>query len=210
MSNDNTGRTSRPTSGKAPMGSTVAIVVTAVALLLGFLILRKVNDDSTSSTTPDNSDGTEQTLTTDLATSSTSAQSSTTSTTLVFTGTKVQVANASTQTGVAGQMSLALEGAGFDTVDATNSANGLKVDPSKVLYDAANPLAQAVAESVALVLGGLAVEEAPTPPPIEPGGFADGSGVILLLGDDIAGKTIAQINQVPSTGTTMPPTASTG
>ena len=138
MSNDNPGRTSRPTSGKAPMGSTVAIVVTAVALLLGFLILRKVNDDSTSSTTPDNGDGTEQTITTDLATSSTAAQSTTTSTTLVFTGTKVQVANASTQTGVAGQMSLALEGAGFDTVDATNSANGLKVDPSKVLYDAAD------------------------------------------------------------------------
>ncbi len=209
MSNDNPGRTSRPTSGKAPMGSTVAIVVTAVALLLGFLILRKVNDDSTSSTAPNNSGSTEQTITTDLASSSTVAESTTTSTSLVLTGTKVQVANASTQTGVATQMSLALEGAGFDTVDATNTANGLKVDPSKVIYDSANPLAKAVAESVALVLGGLAVEAVSPPPPVEPGVFADGSGVILLLGDDIAGKTIDQINQVPATGTTMPPTAST-
>ncbi|MEN9647030.1 MAG: hypothetical protein RL238_3699, partial [Actinomycetota bacterium] len=47
MSNDSAGRTPRSTSGGAPMGSTVAIVVTAVAVILGFLILRQVgNSDS--------------------------------------------------------------------------------------------------------------------------------------------------------------------
>ena len=38
MSNENAGRTGR-TNGAAPMGSTVAIAVTLVALVLGFLIL---------------------------------------------------------------------------------------------------------------------------------------------------------------------------
>ena len=42
MSNDSPSRGPR-TAAPAPMGSTVAIVVTAVALVLGFLILRKVN-----------------------------------------------------------------------------------------------------------------------------------------------------------------------
>ena len=49
MSNENAGRTGR-TNGAAPMGSTVAIVVTGIALLLGFLILRKVNDNDSGST----------------------------------------------------------------------------------------------------------------------------------------------------------------
>lgn len=204
MSNDNAGRTSRPTAG-APMGSTVAIVVTLVALVLGFLILRKVNDDSSSDGTGGGGGGT-TTTSLDL-TSSTVGQSTTTSTTLVKTGTKVQVANASTQGGVAGQMTTALSGAGFDMATATNTANGLKSNPSKVLYDANDPNAKAVAESVAAVLGGLTVEAAPTPPPVESGTFAEGSGVILLLGDDLAGKTLSQIQGQPTTGTTVPTTA---
>ena len=52
MSNDSAGRTTRSTSGGAPMGSTVAIVVTALAVILGFLILRKVNDHGDSGASP--------------------------------------------------------------------------------------------------------------------------------------------------------------
>src|SRR5690349_9303075 len=104
MSNDSAGRTPRSTSGGAPMGSTVAIVVTAVAVILGFLILKKVNDDDSGTTNP----GAGTSTTVDPLASTTSV-SFTTSTTIPLqkTGTKVQVANSSGASGVAKQMSTA-------------------------------------------------------------------------------------------------------
>lgn len=200
MSNDNAGRTSRSTSGSGPMGSTVAIVITAVALVLGFLILQKVNDEGSGGT----SDGGGNSTTSSVATS-TSSQSTTTSSTLVLAGTKVQVANCSGLAGMAGQMTTALQGAGFDTSTATNCASGTQLTASKVVYDPNNAAAKPVADSVAAVLGGIVVEPVSGAPTVEKGAFADGSGVIVLLAKDLAGKTLAQINQQPATGTTLPP-----
>jgi len=203
MSNDNARRT-RSTSGNAPMGSTVAIVVTAIAIVLGFLILRKINDD-------DNGGAIKPTTTTTTTiaggvTTTLPSQVTTTTTALVKTGTKVQVANASNASGVAKAMSTALATEGFDLAAATNSTANPKLEKSKVIYDPANTSALAVANSLAAVLGNLPVEAAGTPVPVEGAGFAEGSGVILLLGNDIAGKTLAQINGGVVTGTTAPPT----
>ncbi len=203
MSNDNAGRPSRSTGGNAPMGSTVAIVVTAVAVILGFLILRKINDNGDSGTSkPDTS----TTTSTTIDTSSTVDQTTSTTQALVTKGTKVQVANASNASGTAKQMSTALSGKGFDMVDpATNATLSPKLDVTKVIYDAANPAALPVATSVALVLGGVAVEASPTPPPVQDGAFAADSGVIVLLGNDLAGKTLPAIAGQPTTGVTVPP-----
>ncbi len=203
MSNDNAGRPSRSTGGNAPMGSTVAIVVTAVAVILGFLILRKINDNGSSGTTkPDTSTSTSTTI----DTSSSVDQTTSTTQALITQGTKVQVANASNASGTAKQMTTALSGKGFDTADPTNATVSPKLDLTKVIYDASNPAALPVASSVALVLGGVTVEASPTPPPVEAGAFAEGSGVIVLLGNDLAGKTLPAIAGEPTTGTTAPPT----
>ena len=202
MSNDSAGRTPRSTSGGAPMGSTVAIVVTAVAVILGFLILRQVNDSGDTA-----SPGATTTVV-DPAGTTTSIALNTTTTTLplVKTGTKVQVANASGASGVARQMTTALSAEGFEMADPTNATVSPNLDVSKVIYNGTDTAALAVANSVATVLGGLTVEQSAAAPPVDGAAFAPGSGVILLLGNDLAGKTIAQINGAATTGTTAPPT----
>lgn len=202
MSNDNVGRSPRTTNNNAPVGSTVAIVVTAIAVVLGFLILRKVNDSgdaSTGSTVPETS-VTLPVPTSALVTTTTIEQ-------LQTKGTKVQVANASNASGVAKQMTTALSGKGFDMATATNSTVNPKLEISKVLYNPADPNAVAVANAVAKVMGGLTVEPVASAPPVEGAVFAEGSGVIVLLGNDLAGKTLPEINGAATTGTTTPPTA---
>jgi hypothetical protein len=182
------------------MGSTVAIVVTAVAVILGFLILRKVNDHSDSTTTPGGSASTSTTV--DPA-ASTTQFTTTTLAPVDKTATKVQVANASNAGGVAGKMTTELTNDGYDMAEPTNATVSPKLDTSKVIYDAADPNGQAVAGLVAATLGGIAVEASPTPPPVKAAAFASGSGVIVLLGNDLAGKTLAQI------GATSPSAAPT-
>ena len=184
------------------MGSTVAIVVTVIAVILGFLILRKVNDDgSTGSVSPG------ATTSTTLAdTSSTVGFTSTTQAQLQKQGTKVQVANSSNGNGVAGQMTTALIAEGFDTTDPTNGTASPKLDVSKILYNAADPNGLPVANALSVTLGGIVVEQAPAAPPTKEGAFAAGSAVILLLGNDLAGKTIAQIQGAGTAATTTPTT----
>lgn len=203
MSNDNQGRTARTTSG-APMGSTVAIVVTAIALILGFLILRKVND-SNSGTPTDGTTTTTQTTLDPGATTSAPASSTTTTVALIVSGTKLQVANASNQNGVAKQMSSVLATKGFTMADAVSATVTPKLDVSEVLYNASDPAAKPLADSLAAFLG-ITSKEQGVPVPVESGGWAEGSGVILMLGNDFAGKTLDEILGVPTTGTTTPPT----
>lgn len=193
MSNDSRGRTSRTAPPSAPVGSSVALVVTAIALVLGFLILRQVNTDP-GSTAPSGDEST--------STSGTSfgipSDSSTTSTTepLVYSGTRVLVANCSSLNQVAGQLSLALGGLGFSMAEATNGT--VKLDTSKVLYNADDPAALPVANSVARLLGGIQVEPAPVPLPAGEGTWPEGTSVLVMLGSDYAGKSISEIQANPS------------
>jgi hypothetical protein len=205
MSNDNAGRSPRTSGGTGPMGSTVAIVVTAIALVLGFLILRNINDDDDNGGGGGDDGQTEETTTTaDGGTTTTLTPGTTTTEALVTEGTMVQVANASTQNGVAGQMSTALEAEGFDMAEPTNAT--VKLTDSKVIYNADDPAALPVAESLARLLGDIPVEPSGLPVPAGDGNWATGSAVILMLGDDLAGKTIDQIQGQTTTGTTSPPT----
>jgi len=210
MSNDATGgtgrtpRTPRNATPSAPLGSTIAIVVTAAAVILGFLILRKVNDDSTASTTP------EATTTTTIFGAVTTLPADTTTTLAVDkTGTKVQVANASNAPGTARQMSIALTDAGWVTAEATNATLETKLEVSKVIFNAQVDGARAIAKLLAEELGGIKVSKSANPP-VETGGYVDGSAVILLLGNDLAGKTLAQIQGATVTGVTTPATTLPG
>jgi LytR cell envelope-related transcriptional attenuator len=119
----------------------------------------------------------------------------------------VQVANASSVDGAAGRMSTALGGKGFEMAEAVSATEKLEV--SKVIYNADDPAALPVATSLAEVMGGIAVEAAGLPIPVPSGNWAEGSGVVLMLGNDSASKTLAQISGVPTTGTTIPPTTTT-
>lgn len=194
MSSEQPGRTSRGNTAGSPVGSTIAIIVTVVAVVLGFFILREIRSDSEGSAPA-------RTTTTVEETTTTVQETTTTTTPMTYTGTKVQVANASVQDGVARQLTTALAGKGFDTADATNAV--IKLDATKVLYDDSIPEAKAVADTVAITIGGAVVEVVPLPPPVRDGKLADGVGVLVLLGNDKAGKTLAQMNgEVESTGTT--------
>jgi len=207
MSYDNGGRTARPaprssSGSSAPMGSTVAIVVTAIAVLLAFFILRKVNDSgATSSDTP----GTNTTIVTEstLIGETTLPAGVTTPTTLSVSkiGTSVQVVNASNQEGVARNMSNALAAEGFTMVEPDTATIDLPV--TKVIYNPDDPNALPVAQFVATLLANAAVEPSgAVTPSLLTGTWAAGSSVMVLLGDDLAGKTLAQIAGTEPTGTT--------
>ena len=213
MSYDNGGTggvrtTARPpsrSSSGAPMGSTIAIVVTAIAVLLAFFILRKVNDSgATSSDNP----GTFATIAETLPGDPTLTTIPETSTTFGYTkvGTLVQVVNCSNQEGVARNMSNALLAESFTMAEPDTGTIDLPV--TKIIYNPDDPLAFAVAQSLAVLLNNAVVESSgPTVPTLTLGTWAPGSSVIVLLGDDLAGKTLAQIAGLPDTGVTAAPTS---
>ena len=214
MSYDNGGRPARPAprssrpSSSAPMGSTVAIVVTAIAVLLAFFILRKVNESGETSTAdPVGVETTASTLAGDTtATSATVAVSTTTPFTKI--GTSVQVINVSNQNGVARNLSNALAAEGFTMVEPDSGTIDSVV--TKVIYNPDDPLALPVAQSVAILLGNVVVEASGAVVPSEATGtWVAGSSVAVLLGNDLAGKTLAQIAGGETTGVTTATTTTT-
>jgi hypothetical protein len=195
-------RRGRESTG-SPLGSTAAIVITILAVVGGFLLLRQINDDDDPSDASDvttnvgDTTGTGDTSVGDTSGVATTAVLTTlpleTTSTTVFTteGAIVVVANASNVNGAAGQLTTALTGKGFDLVAATNA--NADIDVSKIFYDSANPLAQSVAQSIASLM--LVAEVAPieSPAPVEGGALQGGATVLVLLGADKAGKTLDQM-----------------
>jgi len=197
------------------MGSTISIVLAVVAVVVGFLILNNITDDGPSASggveTPAGSTP-ENTATTNSALENTTT--STTTPALVTAGATVVVANASGVPRAAAGMTIELTSLGFVMAEATNSTQ-TGIVASIVQYDASNAAALPVAESVARSMGGVAVEVVPAPPLIE-GGSLNGAGVVVILGSDQAGKTIAQMTVAVAAPTPAPdvsggtPTDSTG
>jgi len=183
------------------MGSTVAIVVTAIAVLLAFFILRKVNDSGETSTVIPVTVGTSAATLPGDTSQTTLPQVTATTSGIVKIGTSVQVVNASNQEGVARNMSNALAAEGFTMVEPDTGTIDLPV--TKILYNPDDPLALPVAQTVSLLLAGAAIESSGAVlPSLTTGTWAPGSSVMVLLGDDLAGKTLAQIAGVEPTGTT--------
>lgn len=176
--------------GGSPVGSTLSIVIALVAVVVGFLILRDLTKDDTSS-----AGGAEDPVSSDLGPTSTFDTGVTTTIGIVATtappltteGATVVVANGNTIGGSAGRMSEALGAVGYNMGTATDASNN--VEESIVYYDPGNPAAQGVAESVARSLGGVSVEPVGTPAPTGSGSL-DGAGVIVVLGNAQADKTL--------------------
>jgi hypothetical protein len=204
MSNEQPSRPpKRSGSGASPMGSTLAIVIAIAAVVVGFLILKNIrNDDddgdATDSPTTAVATSIDPSLTTTIAPLPSEPQAT------VFTpttqGAKVQVANSSHANGVAGVLSTALQGKGFTMGEPTNGAT--KEAVTKIQYASGDTSAQAVAQSVAQLMGVAAVEIIPTPVQLQDPTLLADNTVLVLLGDDKAGKTLDQMTQ-PDTGTTV-------
>ncbi len=193
-------RSPRQGVGGSPMGSTLSIVLAVVAVVVGFLILNNITDDSGSS------DGSSSVDTTVAITVDTTIAAETTTTVpqLVTQGATVVVANASGVPGSAGRMSAELAGAGFTMAEPTNATSAL--EQSVVYYDPNIAAAQAVATSVAQLMGGLAVETVPSPPPVEGETLGD-AGVVVMLGTEQADKTLVQLSPTSTPTVTAPPVA---
>jgi len=185
------------------MGSMVAIVVTVIAVALGLLVLNRVNDGSETTGTKTNDTTTSTTTAVDPG--STEATTATTQPpALVTAGTKVQVANASHQSKVAAAMSALLATKGFTMADPVTASQ--KQEKTSVLYNKDDANAKLVADSLATLYPGSTVVAQGLPVPVESGAWAEGSAVVVMLGDDYAGKTLDQIAGKPPTGVTAAPT----
>jgi LytR cell envelope-related transcriptional attenuator len=126
----------------------------------------------------------------------------------VTEGASVMVTNASRVDGGAGRLSERLAAVGFTTVAPGNYALG-KLEVSIIYYDPANPAARAVADSLKAAFGGgdIQVVELPVPPPVDTGD-ALGAGVLVAMGNDIADKTLDELQGITPPATTAPPATS--
>lgn len=199
-------RTPRQGIGGSPVGSWLSIALAVIAVIAGFLILRNITDEGASSSdtgagaaTGGDTEGTSDAGSTPVITLP--VESSTTTTTApprVVDGASVMVANANTVGGSAGDMTKTLELAGYATEEPVN-ASGPNVVESTVYYDSAITGAQEVAESVARDLGGLEVLTLTSPAPTVSGDIGD-AGVLVVLGDDEAGKTLEELSGATADG----------
>lgn len=200
MSNDDqigSRRAPRQGMGGSPVGSGLTIALAAVALVAGFFILRDLNESGSSAggvSTPARDDAdvdANPVISVDLSTPVDTA-SVVTDPPRTITGATVIIANANSIGGSAGQMSASLEFEGYTMGDAVD-ATGANLEESIVYYAEGVAGAQAVAESVALDLGGVDVLTLPTPPPIAGGDVGD-AGVVVMLGGVQAGQSISDLS----------------
>lgn len=198
-------RVPRSGGNAAPVSGGLAMVLAAIAMVAGFFILRSISDGGEQSldvpgvgdSGVDTSGGAnvaDSTTTTVVGIGGTTT-TTTTVPPLVTTGASVIVANANGQTGTAKTMTEALElGPGFTMVEPTDkSASVTDLDLSVVYYVPSIAGAQPVAESLNTVLGGrLQVSPLQGTAPVADGDMR-GAGVLLMLGRDLAGKTLDEI-----------------
>ena len=197
-------RSTRVGDGRAPVTGALAIVLAVVAVVAGFLILRSISDggeqsldfDGTGSpSSGEQSNGDDEAPDSTTGGSIATLPTSTTLPPLVTSGASVIVANANAVGGSASAMSRALEtGAGFTLVDPVNSSATIgDLDVSVIYFDATVPAAENVAGSLSTVLGGVAtIAPMPETPPTRDGTL-NGAQVLLMLGNDKAGKTLAEL-----------------
>ena len=185
----------------------MSAVVASVTALLTVAACSGGGDDTAPSTTAlvplvtPAASTTVAVTTTTLPPTTTSTSSTTTSTTIpptttttfpfVNQGATVIVANAADVPGAATKLSDQLAEYGFVMLPPTNGAGPEEIIDVTRIYARPEPEAQAVALSVARVMGEIPVERMPTPAPIE--GATDGLGgatILVMLGKDLAGQPL--------------------
>jgi hypothetical protein len=179
----------RPVRTAVSATTTVAVIVALIAVLLGFLILRDLNESGSGSVDPGTGPvTTPASLPVESTTTTVPVQ---TTTTLLTTGFEVMVANASGVGGSAGKLTDQLTAKGFVMESATNAAPGTPIQSATIVYYL--PGFEAGAQSVATVLGGKATEAMPEVVPTQDESLGAAS-VLVLLGTDQAGKKLPKAN----------------
>lgn len=194
-------RPGRGGDGGAPISGALTIILAIVAVVAGFLILRAITGDGGgggSAVGPGATQTTEPAVDPSETTTTVAQTTTTTEPPLVFTGATVVVANANNVNGSAGAMTRELEAAGFTLGTAVNaSASVGQLTDSVIYFDASSDDARAVAESVNRLMGAdLSISPLPETPPTSDGTL-DGQ-VLLMLGNDKAGATLAELAPEPA------------
>jgi hypothetical protein len=189
------------TSIAAPNNATLGAVVAVIALLLGFLILRDVNADSSPS-----SGGGGGNVTTPVDTDDTVDPATSTTIEFSVSGFKIQIANASGVARSAAKMTTDLQGLGYVVQPPLNTAPGTPRRSTTGVYYLAG--CEAAADNIKQVLGGnVEVGAMPSPVPLETGNLDDAC-ILVLVGTDLAGKPLPSIGagsgDASSATTTIP------
>jgi LytR cell envelope-related transcriptional attenuator len=183
-------RSTRVGDSGSPVGSPLTIVLALIAVVVGFLIFRSIDNSDAGGIESDSATTVQTTATTVAGSPTTAAPATTVAASRVTDGATVIVANASAAGGVATEMTSELESAGYTMAEPTDQAEGDEnLDTSIVYYVETPPTIKAVADSVARDLGGLTVEPMPSPIPVD-GGSIGTATVLVMLGNDIAGESI--------------------
>jgi hypothetical protein len=162
-----------PTRGTSPVRG---VVLVAVAVVLGFFVLRAIDDTGGA---PGAATDTETTAGGASQDSETPPETEPAPQPRPPGEVVVLVANASGVSGAAGAQRDILAGAGYQTLEPTNATEELEA--TQVL---STPGFEADAAALAAQLGvPESVQALPDPPPIDPAG----ANVIVLLGLDLAG-----------------------
>jgi hypothetical protein len=185
-------------SGMSVSG-TLSIIVAAVAVILGFLILRDINDSGDASGNGDDTTETTTTLAGGPDNTATTPDGSTTApTTAPLKPYTVIVANAAGVGGAAAAMTTALQGIGVQTLPGINSS--VTDQPTTTIFYIAGYEAEAA--DLAAKMGVTTPAAAmPTPPPIEADAALGAANLLVQLGADLAGKPL------PTGGATADTTA---
>lgn len=195
-------RGGRQAAGGVSISTSLSVIVAAIAVLLGFLILRDINRDRTGEVFEPN---------VEVPTDDTSLDGG--STTLPMetlapnrTGFKIVVANSSGVQGAAGQMTTALQAEQFVVSQPVNADPTVGKLTTTVVYYV--PGFESAATMVADVLGGVQILPVPVPPPIEGGSLGE-AVVLVMLGTDLAGKLLPGALPETPVGTTTTSSSST-
>ncbi|MDO8363728.1 MAG: LytR C-terminal domain-containing protein [Actinomycetota bacterium] len=184
---------STPPSAHRSFFARIALIALVVAVPLACTSSRAGISATTTVATTSTSSSTSSTSSTSTSTTTTTTLPPTTTTMpLVTAGGVVKVANASGINGAARQLTDSLAALGFVTRDATNAAAvDEDLDTSKIYVIAG---AEAVAESISYLMGGIPIERMPTPAWIS-GGTANlgDANVLVMLGHDLAGTPLADM-----------------
>jgi LytR cell envelope-related transcriptional attenuator len=172
--------TERPTGPSRNQSPARGVVLVAVAVVLGFFVLRAMHN--TSAPLPNAATGAG---TTTATTAAPGGAGKATGTTAAKTArppgqVTVVVANASGVKGAAAKQTNSLKAAGYKTGAAGNGPKGLSLTQTQVL---AAPGYEAEAHNLAFLLGKPnAVKPIGNPPPVP----LNGANILILLGADLA------------------------
>ncbi len=161
-----------PTRGASPVRG---VVLVAVAVVLGFFILRAIDDTGAGPSLEPAGDAAGSTTesTAPPASETTAPQARPPAEVVVL------VANASGVQGAAGEQSELIAGGGYQTLPAANAEN--QVEATQVL-PVAGFEAEAAALATAIGAPEGAVQAMPDPPPVD----IAGANILVLLGPDLA------------------------